>query len=57
MNNVDPVILGHPSNCKIMMHNGPDGNSSKKGKSSITLEELYIRIYKWEIKYGGSLQI
>ena len=51
-NNVDPTILAHPANCSLMVHNGPNGNNSKK-KSSITIDELKARIDRWNQKYGG----
>jgi len=50
--NVDPDLISHPANCRIMKHNGVDGNNSKKGNSSITLDELLIRIIEWDNKYG-----
>jgi len=49
---INPKILAHPTNCKIMLHNGKCGNNSKNGNSSITLEELKIRIVKWNEKYN-----
>ena len=46
---INPFILSHPANCKLMLH----GNNSSKGKkSSITLEELKERISNWDLKYG-----
>lgn len=50
-NKKDPTILAHPANCQIMIHNGKNGNSSKKHNSSITWEELLIRIEEWDSKY------
>ena len=47
---VDPRILAHPANCKIMIHNGPNGNNSKK-TSTIDLAELMQRIATWDAKY------
>jgi hypothetical protein len=55
-NKIDPKLLSHPANCRIMVHNGPNGNNSKNSKSSITLEELKIRINIWTKKYGGCIQ-
>ena len=49
INNVDPGIISHPANCKLMLQ--PE-NSSKHVKSSITLEELKERIKIWDQKYG-----
>ncbi len=48
---VDPRILSHPANCKLMIHNGPNGNNAKK-YSSITFEELLQRISNWDKKYS-----
>lgn len=56
-NNIDPKILSHPANCKIMIHNGPNGNNSKNRRSEITITELEERIKDWEKKYGESPQI
>ena len=50
INNIDPKIISHPANCKLMQHTE---NSSKHNKSSITLEELLDRIKEWDKKYGG----
>ena len=50
-NLVDPTLLAHPANCSILVHNGPNGNNSKK-KSSITLDDLKDRIIKWNKRYG-----
>jgi len=47
-NNVDPKLLSHPANCKLMQHND---NISKNKNSSITIEELIERINKWELLY------
>lgn len=41
---VDPEIIKHPANCKIMLHKQ---NQSKGKKSSITVEELLQRIKDW----------
>lgn len=56
-NNIDPNILSHPANCRIMIHNGKGGNNSKNRKSEITIEELLHRIEIWQMKYGGFPQI
>lgn len=52
-NNIDPSIISHPANCKLMIH--PE-NSSKHDKSSITLEELKERIKIWDEKYGNPIE-
>lgn len=57
VNGVDPEILAHPANCKIMIHNGPSGNNSKHSESEMTLAELERRIEEWERKYSESPQI
>lgn len=41
---IDPEVIKHPANCKIMLHRQ---NQSKREKSSITLEELLERINSW----------
>ena len=55
-NKINPEIISHPANCKIMIHNGPNSNNTKKSNSSITLEELLVRIDIWEIKYGEGMK-
>ena len=47
-NNINPDIIAHPSNCQLMIQNE---NSKKKHKSSITFEELELRIKDWDKKY------
>lgn len=51
-NNIDPKIISHPANCKLMLHNE---NVSKNQHSSITLEELLARIDEWNRRYGINL--
>ncbi len=46
---IDPFLLAHPANCKLMIHND---NISKNKRSSITLNELLKRIEEFELKYG-----
>ena len=53
---IDPAIISHPANCRLMIHNGPNGNNSKNENSNITLEELLIRIEKWNSKYLSGVQ-
>lgn len=43
--NVDPEIMKHPANCKLMIHSE---NISKNDKSTITLDELLERIKQWD---------
>lgn len=52
INNVDPAIIRHPANCKLMRHND---NVSKNSECSITLEELLKRIDKWNSIYGETI--
>lgn len=49
-NKIDPKIMAHPANCKILLQKD---NMKKLDKSSITLEELMDRIKIWEEKYGS----
>ena len=44
IHNVDPKIISHPANCRLIRHTD---NMSKGGKSCITLEELLERIENW----------
>lgn len=48
-NNIDPKLLSHPANCRLMRHND---NVAKCDKSTITIEELKKRIKEWEEKYN-----
>lgn len=47
-NKVDPSIVSHPANCRLLIHNK---NVSKGKKSEITLEELKQKIEEWDKKY------
>jgi hypothetical protein len=47
-NKVDPKIISHPANCRLMVHSE---NISKNKKSDITIEELLIKIDNWNKKY------
>lgn len=47
-NKVDPVIMSHPANCKLMIHNH---NVSKYDKSDISLDDLILKIENWNSKY------
>ena len=46
---VDPYLISHPANCKLMKH---EDNFKKLTKCSITLDELLDRVDKWNNKYG-----
>lgn len=48
LNKVNPNLLSHPANCKLVLHKE---NSSKRSKCSITLEELQKNINIWNEKY------
>lgn len=45
---IDAKLLSHPANCQLMVHSD---NISKNKKSSLTLDELIIRISEWDLKY------
>lgn len=45
---IDPKLLAHPANCKLMVHND---NVSKHKSSSITLDELLQRIEIFDKKH------
>jgi hypothetical protein len=46
-NNIDPKIIAHPANCRLMIH----GENVSKGTScDMTIEELKDRIANWESK-------
>jgi len=45
---IDPNIIGHPANCRLMLHTD---NSSKNKQNSISLEELIDRIKYFEKIY------
>jgi len=46
---IDPKLLSHPANCQLMIHSD---NISKNKKSSLTLEELILKIGGWDLKYN-----
>ena len=48
-NKVDPKIISHPANCKLVLQ---PKNASKHTDCSITYEELLERIEAWNKKYG-----
>jgi hypothetical protein len=48
INKVDYRLIKHPANCNLMVHSD---NSSKHDGSGISLEALYERIAKWDVKY------
>lgn len=48
LNSVDPKIIAHPANCRLIRQSE---NASKKNKSCITLEQLLECIKIWDEKY------
>ena len=48
-NNVNPLLLSHPANCRVMIH---IDNIKKSIICDITLNELKERIIIWENKYN-----
>ncbi len=48
-NRIDPAIISHPANCKLMLQGE---NTTKKSKSSITYDDLLKRIQVWNSRYG-----
>lgn len=49
INRVDPKIISHPANCRLILQRE---NASKYSSSCITLDELMRRIEYWDAKYG-----
>ena len=47
-NGIDPSIISHPANCRLVRHNE---NVSKGAKCTFTLKELLERIEAWNLKY------
>ena len=45
---IDPILLSHPANCKLMIHSE---NITKNRKSSIDYNELLKRIEEFDLKY------
>lgn len=48
-NKVDPTLISHPANCKLVIHTD---NQKKNTKSEISMEELFERIKIWNLKYN-----
>jgi len=44
INNIEPEIIKHPANCKLLLHND---NNRKNYTSSITIDDLIERIKNW----------
>lgn len=51
INNVDPYIISHPVNCRLILH---IENQKKKDKSIITLDELIKRVIIFNIQCRGA---
>lgn len=49
MHRISPEIISHPANCRLVLQGD---NTRKQSDSSITYENLIIRIKQWDIKYG-----
>jgi len=47
-NNIDPSIISHPANCRIMLHSD---NKIKHNKCDLTIEQLLEKIDIWDKKY------
>jgi hypothetical protein len=47
-NNIDPKIISHPANCRIMLHSD---NKIKHNKCDLTIEQLLEKIDRWNQKY------
>lgn len=47
-NNIDPKIISHPANCRIILHSD---NKKKADNCGIELEHLLEKIRKWDKKY------
>lgn len=49
LNNINPIFISHPANCRLIRHKD---NVSKLDKSLFSKEQLLKRIIDWDIKYG-----
>lgn len=47
-NNIDPELISHPANCRLMRHTK---NQKKNSDSDMTLKELKDKIDSWNKKY------
>jgi hypothetical protein len=45
---IDPKIISHPANCRIMLHSD---NKKKSDSSDLTVDQLLVRIKQWNEKY------
>jgi len=46
---IDPNLISHPANCKLMIHNE---NVSKYSKCSLSIDELIQKVNDWNYKYN-----
>jgi len=53
-NKINPELIRHPANCKLMLHND---NVRKYKTSSITLVELIEKIKIWDFKYNINVEL
>lgn len=49
LNKIDPKIISHPANCKLITQSN---NASKSDGCTISLENLLNRIEEWNLKYN-----
>jgi hypothetical protein len=48
VNKIDPKIISHPANCRLLPHNQ---NVSKGPDSGMSIEDLLVKIEAWNLKY------
>lgn len=48
-NHIDPYLISHPANCKLLIHSE---NMKKNIKCSLTIDELITRVKNWNKIYG-----
>lgn len=51
-NGINPEIISHPANCRIIRH---IDNQIKNSDSEMSVEELKVRIQIWDAKYRKSI--
>lgn len=54
INKIDPMIIAHPANCRLILHSE---NVRKKSDCCLSIEDLYARIQLWNNKYGVVAQL
>ena len=47
-NGIDPIIISHPANCQLLIHNS---NVSKGKNCGMTIDQLNEKILEWNKKY------